>query len=94
MTGLFAAAAIVLILFVVFLLTAALTANQRRRKRIRRFGEDYKKKKYLTSYYLPYTFSCDNAGNERRIICLDQFLKLYPANFLGRECEFPALRLS
>ena len=46
MTGLFAAAAIVLILFVVFLLTAALTANQRRRKRIRRFGEDYKKKKY------------------------------------------------
>ena len=46
MTGLFAAAAIVLILFVVFLLTAALTANQRRRKRIRRFGEDYKKRKY------------------------------------------------
>ena len=46
MTGLFAAAAIVLILFVVFLLTAALTANSRRRKRIRRFGEDYKKKKY------------------------------------------------
>ncbi len=45
MTGLFAAAAIVLILFVVFLLTAALTANNRRRKRIRRFGEDYKKKK-------------------------------------------------
>ncbi len=46
MTGLFAAAAIVLILFVVFLLTAALTANSRRRKRIRRFGEDYKKRKY------------------------------------------------
>lgn len=46
MTGLFAAAAIVLILFVVFLLTAALTANQRRRKRIRRFGENYKKRKY------------------------------------------------
>ena len=45
MTGLFAAAAIVLILFVVFLLTAALTANSRRRKRIRRFGEDYKKRK-------------------------------------------------
>ncbi len=45
MTGLFAAAAIVLILFVVFLLTAALTANSRRRKRIRRFGENYKKRK-------------------------------------------------
>ena len=44
MTGLFAAAAIVLILFVVFLLTAALTANSRRRKRIRRFGENSKKK--------------------------------------------------
>lgn len=44
MTGLFAAAAIVLILFVVFLLTAALTANSRRRKRIRRFGDDYKRK--------------------------------------------------
>ena len=44
MTGLFAAAAIVLILFVVFLLTAALTASSRRRKRIRRFGDDYKRK--------------------------------------------------
>lgn len=46
MTGLFAAAAIVLVLFVVFLLTASLTANARRRKRIRRFGEDYRRKKF------------------------------------------------
>ena len=46
MTGLFAAAAIVLVLFVVFLLTASLTANARRRRRIRRFGEDYRRKKF------------------------------------------------